>query len=78
MFFKLKKIPLNTRVGIPFIKLSYFAAHKYKLFTWMSVHICNKCSYACKLAVIVTRHFADKRAFAVSDFIVRNRKNESL
>ena len=78
VLFVAEQVPLELFGRIPLVKLSELTAHKHKFFTGMSKHISKESSYARKLVVIQTRHFVDKRAFAVNNFIMRDREHKAF
>src|SRR5215469_2396074 len=70
------EMPVQGRIGIPFVPLPKVAPHEDQLFAWMSEHIAVQKPQVRKLSPIVARHPADERTHTVSDLIMRQREDE--
>src|SRR5580704_5634013 len=72
----LQDVPFQTAVMGPLAYLSEFVSHEQKLFSWLRVHIAEEQSQIGEPLPFVARHFSDKGAFAVDNFIVREGEHE--
>ena len=69
-------LPAKPLLIAPLVKLTELRTHKGELLAGVRHHISDKCSDACKLHIVVARHFIDKRAFAVNNLIVTYRQHK--
>ena len=73
-----QQVPVERLIVIPFALLAEFAAHEQELLAGMAEHETVIGAQVCKPLPLVARHAAEDRAFAVHDFVMRQRQNEIL
>src|SRR5215475_4789659 len=66
-----EQMPVQTRVVIPLPPLTKLSAHEEQFFAGLSIHVSQQQSHIRILLRVVPRHFAQQRAFAVDDLVVR-------
>src|SRR4030095_13637963 len=74
----LGEMPIERVVVPPFVFLAKLSAHEQKLLAGMAEHETVIGAQICKALPLVPRHAAEDRAFAVHDFVMRQRQNEIL
>ena len=74
----LHQMPVHTVVEVPLDEMTELTAHKEQLFPRMRDPVAEEPAQSCELLPVVARHLFNKRAFAVHDLVVRERKDEIL
>ena len=74
--FLLGQVPGQADVVVPFGVLAEFRAHEHQLLAGMAEHEGVIGAQIGKALPLVARHAAEDRAFAVHDFVVRQRQDE--
>src|SRR5438445_6404801 len=75
---QIEQMPVEAFIVIPFVPLTKFAAHEEQFLARLTIHPRVKHPEIGKLLPIVARHFRNKRALAVHDFIMAKDENEML
>src|SRR5436190_15605811 len=72
----IEQVPIDAAVGVPFVALADFATHEKQLLAGEEPLIAEQRAEVGEALPIVAGHAAPERAFAVNDFIVRERQDE--
>ena len=73
----IQKHPVLLAFFIPFTELADFISHKIQFFAWMCIHVHIQRTRLWEFVFIVAAHFLHDRCFAVNNFIVRQREQET-
>ncbi len=71
-------MPFQAGVVRPLAHLAEFATHEEQLLAGLGIHVAEEQTQVGEALPFVAGHFADQRALAVNDFVVRERQHEIL
>src|SRR5687768_8074412 len=71
-------MPIETGFMIPLVALPELTSHEKQFLAGMCPHVSIQQSQAGESLPFISRHASDQRAFAVDDFIMRERQHEIL
>ena len=74
----LDEMPVKTVVEVPLDELPVLTAHEEQLLAGMCHPIAEEATQPREFLPVVARHFADERALAVHDLIMRERQDKVL
>src|SRR5258708_26460754 len=74
IMWRVERVQLEFLCIFPLPPLSKFASHKEQLFARMAPHETEQKAQVGELLPDIPRHLAQQRAFAIDDFIVRERQ----
>ncbi len=76
IIWRLEQVPIQALCILPLLPLSKFASHKEQLFARMAPHETEQNAQVGELLPDIPRHLREQRAFAIDDFIVRERQHK--
>ena len=71
-----EQVPVEAFLVVPFAALGEFAAHEQQFFAGVAPHVAVVGAQVGELLPAVAGHFREQRAFAVHDFVMRQRQHE--
>ena len=76
MVWVFEQVPIDARVVVPLAPLADFLAHENQLFTGARPHVRKQRALIRELAQAIAGHLREHRAFAVHDFVMRERQHK--